>query len=292
MDTFLGPKRSKKFVCQKCNYYSNKYSQFERHLQTKKHNDTNDTNDDTRKGPYVCACGKTYKYHTGLSRHKKLCKNVQNVHFIENEKAPTSMIEYYKDDLKDMFIQLMEKNQVLMEKNEELMEKVTAVTKEPKVINNNTQFNVMNYLNNECKDAMDFTEFIDTFEFKVDDLHLLADKGYQETMEQTFIKQLKDMDKTKRPIHCSDKKRKSFYVKENGVWEKDDDNVKLFRGVKRIASRHFTTIHKWRTHNPDCFDDDRKHLFFHKAMSQVSKCDDEKHMKKVVNHLSGLGVKS
>jgi hypothetical protein len=252
--------------------------------------------DKSEKCPFLCDCGKSYKYQSGLSKHKNTCKVVMNQ---KQKKAPSTMIEYYKDDLKDMFIQLMEKNQevldkneILIEKNGELMVQVTQVAKEPKVVNNNnTQFNVMNYLNNECKDAMNFTDFIDTFEFTIDDLHMLATKGYQETMEKTFIKQLKDMDKTKRPIHCSDRKRKSFYVKENGVWVKDDDNTKMVRGVKRIASRHFTTIHKWRARNPDCFDDDAKHLFFNNAMGQVGKCDDDKQMKKVINHLSGLAIK-
>ena len=138
---------------------------------------------------------------------------------------------------------------------------------------------------------MNLSDFIKEFVFSLDDLNLLYEKGYQEAMEQTFIKQLQDMDKTKRPIHCSDRKRKSFYVKEDGVWKKDDENKCVVRGVKRIASRHFTSIHKWRAYNPDCFDVDSKHRFLNNAMHQVCRCDNDKEMKKVVNHLTVLAVK-
>ena len=273
-------KVAENYHCEKCDYNTCKKSNYKKHLQTKKHNATEMLHNATEKYLYNCSCGKTYKHHTSYYRHKKdciMCENktdIINIHDID------------KTGLKDMFFQILEQNQ-------ELMKEMRDIAKEPKIVNNttNTQFNVMNYLNTECKDAMNFTDFIDNFEFTVDDLQLLADKGYQETMEKTFIQQLKDMDKTKRPIHCSDKKRKSFYVKENGVWKKDDENKTVVSGVKRIASRHFTTIHKWRAYNPDCFDDDRKHIFFNKAMGQVSKCDDDKQMKKVINHLSGLGIK-
>ena len=85
-----------------------------------------------------------------------------------------------------------------VEKNDEMMEKIVEIAKEPKTsITNNNQFNVMNYLNNECKDAMNLSDFINEFVFSLDDLNLLHEKGYQEAMEQTFIKQLQDMDKTK-----------------------------------------------------------------------------------------------
>ena len=279
-------KVANKFVCEKCDYSSNKLSNYQKHLKTKKHNtDIMATNTDTGKMSLFCVCGKKYKHRQSLFNHKLQCSFINTYIIDVNEDNVSNNVSNH--ELTDMFIKLMEKN-------EELMEKITEVAKEPKIINNttnNTQFNVMNYLNNECKDAMNFTDFIDTFEFTIDDLKMLGNKGYQETMERTFIKQLKDMDKTMRPIHCSDRKRKSFYVKENGVWRKDDENKSVVRGVKRIASRHFTTIHKWREYNPDCFDDVTKHLFFNKAMGQVSKCDNEKQMKKVINHLSGLSLK-
>ena len=292
------PKFSKKFCCEKCNYYANRISDLNKHYKSKKHNAKNANINANEKSRYGCVCGKEFKHPSSLSRHKKKCpKMSKNVHFEQKQKAPTEMIEYYKDDLKDMIIHLMGKNDELITQNYELIKEMKDIVKEPKIVNNttnnnNTQFNVMNYLNNECKDAMNFTDFIDTFEFTMDDLHMLANKGYQKTMENTFIRQLRDMEKTKRPIHCSDKKRKSFYVKEDGSWKKDNENITVIRGVKRIASRHFTSIHKWREYNPDCFDDDRKHLFFNKAMGQVNKCDNEKHMNKVVNHLSSLAVRN
>ena len=297
MVTFLSPKIPKKYTCENCNYLTSNKKDFQKHLKTIKHNgDTNGDNGDIKKNVhfsiYSCECGKEYKYRQGLSRHKKKCSytNCVNINCIDNDDTQIVIKNNGQLDIQATILQLLKQNT-------DFMKEIKEIVKEPKIVNNttnnntNNQFNVMNYLNNECKDAMNFTEFIDTFEFTIDDLELLANKGYQETMEKTFIRQLQNMDKTKRPIHCSDKKRKSFYVKEDGVWEKDSDNTKLVRGVKRIASRHFTTIHKWRASNPDCFDNDRKHIFFNKAMGQVSKCDNDRQMKKVINHLSGLSLK-
>ena len=167
------------------------------------------------------------------------------------------------------------------------------IASQPRIVNktNNTQFNVMNYLNTECKDAMDFNEFIDTFDFTLEDIDTLSNKGYQESMERTFLKKLRDMDKTKRPIHCSDMKRKSFYVKENGVWVRDTDGKRMIRGVKRFSGRHFISLNQWRIHNPDYHDNDRKFKYHFNAMHQACRCNDMAHVKKIINKMTGLSVK-
>ena len=185
---------------------------------------------------YFCECGKSYRYASGLSKHKKICQE-KNTNIIIKDDS--------NSDFKMMFIELMKQNSEVLDKCTELAEKPTTTINN--TTNNNTQFNVMNYLNTECKDAMNLTDFIDSFEFSIQDLELLNKKGYQEAMEKTFVKQLCDMEKTKRPIHCSDKKRKSFYIKDNDVWEKDKDNEKLIRGMKNLSFVHNRTLNKWKT---------------------------------------------
>ena len=180
----------------------------------------------------------------------------------------------------------------LLEKNEDLVEKYTELAEKPTTnITNNTQFNVMNYLNTECSDAMNLSDFVDQFEFSLKDLDLLQSKGYQEAMERTFVKQLCDMEKTKRPIHCSDKKRKSFYVKDNNVWEKDEDNKKLIVGVQKLSNIHNRALSKWRSYNVDWSSNDKKQDFFNKSVQEFTKCEHEKEQNKIFVKLTKLSVK-
>ena len=249
-------------------------------------------NDKCPKMSFLCDCGKTYKYQSGLSRHQSTCKN--NKYPLSIVSATTTTDE---DTLKDMFIKIIQQNSEvimkhdeLMSKNDELMEQCIEIAQKPTTINN-TQFNVMNYLNTECKDAMNISDFINDFQFSLKDLEILGTKGYQEAMEQTFVKQLFDMDKTKRPIHCSDKKRKSFYIKDNDVWEKDDNNEKLILGMKNLSNVHNRAISNWQRSNNDWLDNDRKHDFYLKYVFEFTKCGHEKERNKIINKLVALTIK-
>jgi hypothetical protein len=232
---------------------------------------------------FKCECGKVYKYLSGLSKHKTKCVLKDSPLLLV---AKTSDVEW-----KEMFIKLMEKHADIMEQNKEIIEQNTELARKPTNITNNTQFNVMNYLNTECKDAMNMSDFINDFQFSFQDLEMLGTKGYQETMERTFVKQLFDMDKTKRPIHCSDKKRKSFYIKDNDVWEKDLNNKKLIRCFKNLSNVHNRMLGKWQSYNNDWCDNDKKHDFYLKYVVEFTKCDHEKETNKIINKLVALTIR-
>jgi hypothetical protein len=234
---------------------------------------------------YFCECGKSYKHCCSLSKHKKKCKTYQNL-----KKEEQSIVKYNQNETTELTNMIMK----VLEKNTEILEEVKEIAKEPKTIHNttnNNQFNVMNYLNTECKDAMNFSDFINDFVFSLDDLNLLHEKGYQEAMEQTFIKQLQDMDKTKRPIHCSDKKRKSFYIKDKDIWIKDENNLKILDGVKEITHKQFGTIKQWATYNKDWLDVEKKQDFFNMSISELSKAKKEKYLNKLIIKLTSLSLK-
>jgi hypothetical protein len=319
MDDKKVPKSSIIFYCEKCDYKSNKKSQWERHLQTKKHNDDKMM---TQKVPN-CDCGREFKYRQNYYRHKNNCNYIKNLNDSKNvafvgyknatyEKCPflcdscgkqykhhssyyrhktscnTNIITKENDiSWKEMFIELMKKNT-------EILEEVKEIAKEPKIINNttnNTQFNIMNYLNNECKDAMNLTDFINELPFSLDDLEIMGTKGYQQSMEDTFIKQLQIMDKTKRPIHCSDKKRKSFYIKENDIWEKDEDNCKIVNSFKKISQKHVGILTSWTNYNINWSYNERKQNFFNRSVQEVAKYNDSKQINKIINKLTVLTIK-
>ena len=328
MPTKKNAKKCHFFHCKKCNFITSKKSNWIIHLNTIKHNRLQNPTMDNAK-MYNCDCGKKYKHSSSLYAHKKKCISKNNTNHVSNtiemdkkwikmDKCPKMsknekifececgklykyqsglskhkskcnigkeilLVDTEKNDLKNMVVNLLEKCDKLIEQNTELANKPTTI--------NNTQFNVMNYLNNDCKDAMNLTDFINDFTFSLKDLDLLQSKGYQEAMEKTFVKQLCDMEKTKRPIHCSDKKRKTFYVKENDVWEKDEGNKKLIGGVQKLSSTHNKTLSKWRSYNSDWSSNDKKQDFFNKSVQEFTKCDHEKEQNKIFNKLTYLSIK-
>jgi hypothetical protein len=319
------PKNSIIYTCEKCDYKSNKKSQWEKHLQTKKHN----TYTILTKKFHICDCGKQYNHRQSLNNHKNKCKYTKNLNDSKNvafvgyknatyEKCPflcdicgkqykhhssyyrhksscnTNIITKENDNIywKEMFIEFMKKNT-------EILDEVKEYTKEPKIINyntinnttNNTQFNIMNYLNNDCKDAMNLSDFINELPFSLNDLEIMGTKGYQESIEDTFIKQLRIMDKTKRPIHCSDKKRKSFYIKENNIWEKDEHNKKLVNCFIKLSQKHKNMITIWTHYNKNWSFNERKQDFFNKSVQEVAKYNDNKQINKIINKLTFFSIK-
>ena len=191
------PKKNEQrfYACKICDYKSNKKSNYERHLKSIKHiyhfEQKNEQKNDQKK--YVCKdCQKSYKYLSGYSRHKKNCiKNVENNEIIQhNDNVQNNVTEEL--DYKKMFIQIMEQNQ-------KILETTIQIAKEPKIINN-TQFNIMNFLNTECKDALNFTDFIEQLKYTYNDLLQLPEEGWQQNVANTFVKQLTNLDLTKRPI--------------------------------------------------------------------------------------------
>jgi hypothetical protein len=314
-------KTNKFYTCIICDFNTYKKYDYEKHLQTKKHNNNLLNNKKTKK----CVCGKSYKYSSGLSSHKNNCI-IQKKYTIGNyanfmltnanlEKCPflcdcgksykhkssfsrhNQICKYYNGNKENINIQHHNNEQItsmimkVLEKNTEILEEVKEIAKEPKIVNNNTQFNIMNYLNNECKDAMNLTDFINELPFSLDDLEIMGTKGYQQSMEQTFIKQLRDMEKTKRPIHCSDRKRKSFYIKDDNIWEKDEDNSKIVNGLKKISQKHLGILSTWTNYNKNWSHNERKQDFFNKSVQEVAKYNDYKQINKIISKLTGFTIK-
>ena len=315
-------KKFKKFECIHCDYTTSRKSQWNRHIETKKHKRLTNT-DNVKKQTYKCCCGKEYKHRQSLYKHELKCKFLEKSHdeieMLKNAKNAKKMLKNVKCPkmsfscicgktyshqaslsrhkskctYDENSLELVDKKESseLKEMFIDLLNKYTELAEKPTTINNNTQFNVMNYLNTECADAMNLTDFINDIQFSLNDLDLLQSKGYQEAMERTFVKQLCGMEKTKRPIHCSDKKRKSFYVKDNDVWEKDEDNKKLIGGFQKLSSTHNRTLSKWRSYNVDWSSDEKKQIFFNKSVQEYTKCDKEKEQKKIVLKLTKLSLR-
>jgi hypothetical protein len=241
----------KKYICKNCNYYTSRKSQYFRHLETNKHyKNVHQHNEYATKSlnNFTCICKNTYLYKSGLYKHKKKCG------MLNNDKKKISNEELFLSILKDN----QDFKQMLIEQNSKIME----LTKNTNVItnnNNNTNFNLQMFLNVQCKDALNITEFVESLQPKIEDLEMTGKLGYVEGISKIFLNGLQGLDINRRPIHCSDQKRETIYIKNNNTWEKENDNRENLKlAIKTIASKNIKQISVWQKKNPDCFDSSSK----------------------------------
>jgi hypothetical protein len=158
-------------------------------------------------------------------------------------------------DYKDMFIQLMKQNQELQKSVVQQQETINEMI--PKIGNNNTttnnnQFNLQLFLNEQCKDALNITDFMNSIEVNMNDLVQTGKLGYVDGMSRIFVNALKDMDITERPIHCTDIKRETVYIKDQDKWEKDEnDKQKIKKTIRNIENKNLQMLPKWQAENPE-----------------------------------------
>jgi len=234
MITKKTPENPKIFICEKCNFKTSKQSEFDRHILTAKHKTAINGNKKTPKNatPHCCQCGKLYKFISGLSRHKNSCSVINNsITVQENLEVKPSIMEFISQN-KEIMDALVLQNEELVKRNNELTSTIveqTVTIREliPKIGNNNNnittnnnQFNIQVFLNEDCKDAINFSEFVKQIQVSLADLENQTENGYVKGITKFFIENLQGLGMNKRPIHCTDKKRKTLYVKENNEWDK------------------------------------------------------------------------
>ena len=250
-DSEKSPKVAKKFCCINCNYYTCKKCDYLKHLSTDKHKNNqngsdlvvNDSEKSQKVANYECSCGKIYKYDTGFYRHKKMCNNYE-----ENK------IDIQKDEPTDreLILMLLKQNSQLIEQNAELTKNGINNT----LINNNSNnktFNLQFFLNETCKNAMNLMDFVDSIKLQLSDLEKVGKIGYVEGITNIITSNLKALDITQRPIHCTDNKREVMYVKDENKWEKENDTKnKLRKVIKKIAHKNSKLISQFKEKHPDC----------------------------------------
>jgi len=246
-----------KFSCELCHFVCCNKQDYTRHLSTRKHKMM--TNNDAQNSTdYICLCGKKYKYRQGLSIHKKTCT------FVDEKKENTSnsnekIGEFQLD--KELLIKMLLKNQDVMEgvllKNQDVMEKMIELM--PNIGNyshntnshntTNNQFNIQMFLNEHCKNAMNLTDFIESLPITADTYDSTIENGLTKTLTNMITNGLSKLDILDRPIHCTDATRKTLYVKEDNIWEKDIELIRMLLGIKTLARKQRMMINKWQDAN-------------------------------------------
>ncbi len=248
MMTLKNAENAEKFICEKCDFLCSKKSNYEKHLLTLKHangdNSLLNVNKKCQK-KYACECGKEYNHRQGLYTHKKKC--------IINEVVLP--IQPSESDVKILTNLVLE----VVKSNADLQKQMLEVCKNTNNINNNSHnqnshnktFNLQFFLNEQCKDAMNIMDFVETFQLQFSDLEKIGEVGYVEGISNLIIDKLNGMDIYKRPIHCSDAKREIMHIKDKGVWEKDNENNdKLRLAIKHITKKNIDLIGSWTEKYP------------------------------------------
>ena len=263
-----GKKSGQKHHCKKCDYRCRDNYDWKRHLSTTKHKmDNLDNERITQKAGYHCmVCDKIYKYASGLSKHKKKCVLSSDGGPLENviiEVEPTSVEnepidlekEFLKQEVAELKIMMKQilNNQVESTTNLETLKEV--IPKMGNTYNNRMSINI--YLNEKCKDAMNLTDFVDNVKVSLEDVLYTKNHGFVKGISNIFVKQLQDMEPTQRPIHCSDKKRLQFYVKDADKWEKDNSHEKIDKTIDEITYKQIKQVKLWEKTHPNYLEDDK-----------------------------------
>jgi NMD protein affecting ribosome stability and mRNA decay len=229
---------SEVLYCNGCNFSCKKNSEWTRHVNTEKHKRVTEPNSINSK-KHICNCGKGYVHLSSLYNHRKSCKNISNN--IPNE----------------LLIELIKQNTDIQQQNKDLQNKILEISQTPHITNNiqnNVQnnFNLNMFLNEQCKDAISISDFIDSLQLEVSDLEATGKLGYVLGISRIFINKLKELDIHERPLHCTDIKRETVYIKDKDVWEKENtEKSTLKQVVKKIARKNLQQLPAWQEQNPD-----------------------------------------
>lgn len=277
----MGEKSPKIFCCKHCDYTTSSKKDFNKHLMTPKHENTTKYNENGRKIPkkiYECECGKSYPYRASLYNHKKTCTISGNKNIIINK--PENI------DYKDMFLTMIKENKQLQEilvtqQNQinELIPKIgNQIIGDNNTINNKHKFNINIFLNEQCKDALTMNEFIDKIKITMNDLVVTKNKGLSEGVSNIFIENMNKLSIRERPIHCTDVKRETVYIKcedtvnDGTSWMKDIENSQLKNALKRVSCVQQKNLDKWTKEHPNWLNNPEQQEEY---MQLVKNCTDD-----------------
>ena len=270
--------RHYKYICTHCDYRCSKISDFTKHNLTAKHLRLINPNEKSPKiaNAYICNCGKSYKHMSSLCKHRTKCNiytqqpidigmdiDIDSDYVVSMCAEPSAIIEILKQnqEFKQLMVdqnhQMHETQKQLQQSydhNTELQNKMVEMLKDGKTINNtnNQTFNLNFFLNDTCKDAMSITDFILNIDVTNEELEYIGHNGYVSGMTKMIMDRLKNMDVTKRPIHCTDIKRETMYIKEENGWCKDTEELsKLRKILSRISMNNYRSVPNWRNAHPE-----------------------------------------
>ena len=263
------PKNAEKFKCIKCNFICSKHSNYKQHLLTAKHRkNVNETTEPFENATniqrvFMCnTCNIQFKSRTSLWRHKKSCSLLKG----SNMELSTSNQDDDTDNKDLLILELLKQNSefqklmtketselrnIITEQNQKMMEMAGNMGNNNNNINSNNKFNLNVFLNEKCKDAMSLTDFVKSLEITMDDFIQTVELGFVDGLSRVMIERINDMDLYNRPIHCTDLKRETLYIKDAEKWEKDANKEQLRKAVKGVAYKNDRMRPIWYSETPE-----------------------------------------
>ena len=258
------------FICENCNFVTSNKKDYKRHLSTAKHRKLAGIDFTPQETIYECKCGKTYLYKASLFNHKKKCKFEEETC---GEIEDSNEISY-----KDMFLTMVNENKemrnMIIEQQKLIVETIPKVgnnNNNTNTVNNNQRFNINVFLNEKCKDAMNISDFIKSIEVSLEQLDLTKSKGLEAGITSVIMENMSNLSVYERPIHCTDTKRETLYIKDGDKWEKDRDKSKIKHVIKKTSGKNYDALVKWTKENPDFMDSDDKQRYYALALSKLGK---------------------
>lgn len=275
------PKNAEKYFCELCNFKCSKKSNFDKHLLTAKHKILTNPNEKMPKNAasFMCSCGKEYKHKSTLSKHRKNCEKINNF-FSEKKEKSEKKLENKKEenvDYKEMFISMMNDN---IEMRKTIQEMVPHMNHTTNNTTNNQVFNIQIFLDEKCKDALNIMDFVNSLHLQLEDLENTGKLGLVEGTTKIFLDGLKQLDLYKRPIHCTDLKKETVYVRDNDQWEKDVKCDKMKKAISSINDMNLKQAAEWIDENPEKHDD------YLNIMNNVTKSDISKESEQIIKNVS------
>ena len=296
------PKNATIFRCETCDFNTSNKCNYLKHLDTRKHKSLTKIYLDLIKvatPTYDCLCGKSYKHRQSLYSHKKVCLKSVNG---ETEVSETKVSEIdvnknvneINNDFKDLVCKMMTENNeiktMLIKENQELRSQIKELI--PKVGSNNSvtnnninnKFNIQIFLNEQCKHAINIKDFIESIKISLQQLEQIQNKGLVEGLATAILENIGRLSLYERPIHCTDIKRETLYIKHDDIWEKDETKQNIKKAIKELSHKPYSTLKEWLDNNPNYMDDENKQNYFIQTTRCLGqKCDsiDTKVIKKI-----------
>jgi hypothetical protein len=297
MDNQKNSSKPPLFICKSCDFKCCKQNDFKRHIETNKHKRVTESNKKTPNKvdqTFSCICGNNYKYRPGLAKHKRTCVKVKSLesNSITKEDDSNTIIHVgISNDNNDKLIyspnpsySIPNKDELLLKlikDNDEMMKIIkgqqeqinSIIPKLGNITNNNTtmnnNFNLNVFLNEQCKDALNISDFIDSLKITLEDLLFSKTNGISRGITDVLIKGLKELDIHKRPIHCTDIKRDTMYIKDEDKWQKDENHDMMKNTIVKIADMERTALQQWAIDNPDWMETEKKQIKYLTMMRSI-----------------------
>ena len=297
METKKNEKNDIKYNCLKCNYITSKKTDYNRHLITAKHikntngnvletlwTENNEKNENNKNiNTFSCKkCNKEFLSRSGLWKHNNNCK-------VELVKASSDNSNNQLPISNDVIMKLLNDNQelknIIVQQQNQISELIPKVgNNNNNTINNNQKFNINVFLNEQCKDAINLSDFIKSLHVTLEQLDFTKQNGLADGISKTIIDNMSKLSIYERPMHCTDVKRETLYIKEDNAWSKDKAKEKVKNVIKKTSSKNFNALMDWKALNPDFMKSEDKTDYFTKTISTIGKSTDfidEKVIKKL-----------